>query len=66
LAGRQDQAATIGDRRPHTTAAARFRPRALNASTDPVGLLGSDVLSRYGKVAIDYNRALLILDPRLG
>jgi hypothetical protein len=29
----------------------------------PVGLLGSDVLSRFGKVAIDYDRSLLILDP---
>lgn len=31
----------------------------------PVGLLGSDVLSRYGKVAIDYDKSLLILDPRV-
>jgi Aspartyl protease len=30
-----------------------------------VGLLGSDVLSRYGKIAVDYNRGLLILDPRV-
>jgi hypothetical protein len=29
----------------------------------PVGLLGSDVMSRYGKIAIDYDRSLLILDP---
>jgi hypothetical protein len=29
----------------------------------PIGLLGSDVLSRYGKVAIDYDKGLLILDP---
>lgn len=29
----------------------------------PVGLLGSDVLSRYGKIAIDYDHELLILDP---
>jgi hypothetical protein len=29
----------------------------------PVGLLGSDVLSRYGKIAVDYDRELLILDP---
>jgi Aspartyl protease len=29
----------------------------------PVGLLGSDVLSRYGKIAIDYDKALLVLDP---
>jgi hypothetical protein len=29
----------------------------------PVGLLGSDVLSRYGKIAIDYDRGLLVLDP---
>jgi Aspartyl protease len=31
----------------------------------PVGLLGSDVLSRYGKVAVDYDKSLLILDPRV-
>ena len=29
----------------------------------PVGLLGSDVLSRFGKIAVDYDRGLLILDP---
>ena len=29
----------------------------------PVGLLGSDVLSRYGKIAIDYDNALLVIDP---
>ena len=29
----------------------------------PMGLLGSDVLSRYGKIAIDYDRGLLVLDP---
>lgn len=29
----------------------------------PAGLLGSDVLSRYGKIAIDYNKNLLVLDP---
>jgi Aspartyl protease len=29
----------------------------------PAGLLGSDVLSRYGKIAVDYDRGLLILDP---
>lgn len=28
-----------------------------------VGLLGSDVLSRYGKIAVDYDKGLLILDP---
>lgn len=28
-----------------------------------VGLLGSDVLSRYGKIAVDYEHSLLILDP---
>ncbi len=32
-------------------------------SGQPAGLLGSDVLSRYGKIAIDYDRDLLILDP---
>jgi hypothetical protein len=29
----------------------------------PVGLLGSDVLSRYGKIAIDCDEGLLVLDP---
>jgi len=29
----------------------------------PQGLLGSDVLSRYGKIAVDYNHSLLVLDP---
>ena len=29
----------------------------------PIGLLGSDVLSRYGKIAIDYDKGLLVLDP---
>jgi hypothetical protein len=29
----------------------------------PQGLLGSDVLSRYGKIAVDYDRSLLVLDP---
>jgi hypothetical protein len=33
------------------------------AVAGPVGLLGSDVLSRYGKIAIDYDKGLLILDP---
>jgi hypothetical protein len=31
----------------------------------PAGLLGSDVLSRYGKVAVDYDKSLLILDPHV-
>jgi Aspartyl protease len=31
--------------------------------TGPVGLLGSDVMSRYGKIAVDYDKSLLILDP---
>jgi predicted aspartyl protease len=31
----------------------------------PLGLLGSDVLSRFGKVAVDYEHSRLILDPRL-
>jgi predicted aspartyl protease len=31
----------------------------------PMGLLGSDVLSRFGKVAVDYEHSRLILDPRL-
>lgn len=38
-------------------------PGVLTNARGPVGLLGSDVLSRYGKIAIDYNHALLILDP---
>lgn len=29
----------------------------------PLGLLGSDVLSRYGKIAVDYDKSFLILDP---
>ena len=29
------------------------------------GLLGSDVLSRYGKVAVDYDNDVLLLDPKL-
>ena len=31
----------------------------------PAGLLGSDVLSRFGKVAVDYEHSRLVLDPRL-
>jgi hypothetical protein len=42
-------------RRPHRPA----RP----AVQGPVGLLGSDVLSRYGKIAVDYDKSILILDP---
>jgi hypothetical protein len=26
-------------------------------------VLGPDVLSRYGKIAIDYDKGLLVLDP---
>jgi hypothetical protein len=43
-------------------------PPEKNAKTPikgPAGLLGSDVLSRYGKVAVDYDKGLLILDPRV-
>jgi Aspartyl protease len=40
-----------------STAGAVARPHG------PVGLLGSDVLSRYGKIAIDYDKGLLVLDP---
>ncbi len=29
----------------------------------PQGLLGSDVLSRFGKIAVDYDHSLLVLDP---
>jgi hypothetical protein len=29
----------------------------------PAGLLGSDVLSRYGEIAVDYEKDLLLLDP---
>jgi hypothetical protein len=36
---------------------------AVARSHGPVGLLGSDVLSRYGKIAIDYDKGLLVLDP---
>ena len=35
----------------------------VNRGGGPVGLLGSDVLSRYGKIAVDYDKGLLILDP---
>ena len=31
----------------------------------PQGLLGSDVLSRYGKVAVDYDADVLTLDPKI-
>ena len=31
----------------------------------PEGLLGSDVLSRYGRVAVDYDNDKLLLDPKL-
>ncbi len=36
---------------------------AVSSLHGPVGLLGSDVLSRYGKIAIDYDKGLLVLDP---
>jgi Aspartyl protease len=36
---------------------------AVTRAHGPVGLLGSDVLSRYGKIAIDYDKGLLVLDP---
>ncbi|HKN94145.1 MAG TPA: retropepsin-like aspartic protease [Thermoleophilaceae bacterium] len=29
----------------------------------PAGLLGSDVLSRFGKIAVDYDKDVLLLDP---
>jgi len=51
---------------PPATIAAVGSPTAASSAADlhgPVGLLGSDVLSRYGKIAIDYDRALLVLDP---
>jgi Aspartyl protease len=38
-------------------------PPSAGTLQGPVGLLGSDVLSRYGKIAIDYDKALLVLDP---
>lgn len=38
-------------------------PPSTGTLQGPVGLLGSDVLSRYGKIAIDYDKALLVLDP---
>jgi hypothetical protein len=44
---------------PETIAAARLTP----GGNGPAGLLGSDVLSRYGKVAVDYDHDLLLLDP---
>lgn len=51
---------------PPSTIAAVGSPTAAPGAADlhgPVGLLGSDVLSRYGKIAIDYDHALLVLDP---
>jgi aspartyl protease len=36
---------------------------AVTSAHGPLGLLGSDVLSRYGKIAIDYDKGLLVLDP---
>jgi hypothetical protein len=58
-------ASEIAAMSPESEGAARepsagLRRRVVQA---PVGLLGSDVLSRFGKVAIDYDRSLLILDP---
>lgn len=40
-------------------------PLAGDKGTGEAGLLGSDVLSRYGKIAIDYDHDLLLLDPRV-
>jgi hypothetical protein len=47
--------AAIGSTTPPAGAAGKLR--------GPLGLLGSDVLSRYGKIAIDYDKGLLVLDP---
>ena len=49
-------------------AAERVHPPEKNGKAPverPAGLLGSDVLSRYGKVAVDYDKSLLILDPHV-
>ncbi|HSC02354.1 MAG TPA: hypothetical protein VLC49_03515 [Solirubrobacteraceae bacterium] len=43
--------------------AATTKHTGTGAVVTPVGLLGSDVLSRYGKIAIDYDKGLLVLDP---
>ena len=50
---------------PASTIAAVGSPTsaAVTGLHGPVGLLGSDVLSRYGKIAIDYDKGLLVLDP---
>lgn len=40
-------------------------PLAGENGTGEAGLLGSDVLSRYGKIAIDYDHDLLLLDPKV-
>jgi hypothetical protein len=51
---------------PPSLIAAIGPPTATSTPADvhgPVGLLGSDVLSRYGKIAIDYDKGLLVLDP---
>jgi Aspartyl protease len=50
------------EKRPETPAPAPVRPKS-NRVKGPVGLLGSDVLSRYGKIAVDYDDNLLVLDP---
>lgn len=39
--------------------------KGLARNGGPEGLLGSDVLSRYGRVAIDYDNDKLLLDPKL-
>ncbi|CAA9529986.1 MAG: hypothetical protein AVDCRST_MAG30-3685 [uncultured Solirubrobacteraceae bacterium] len=44
---------------------ASLRGMAGKKGDGPEGLLGSDVLSRYGKVAVDYDADVLILDPKL-
>lgn len=51
---------------PPTLIAAIVAPTGTHTRTRqgrPIGLLGSDVLSRYGRIAVDYDRSLLILDP---
>jgi aspartyl protease len=39
--------------------------KLLDGQSGVAGLLGSDVLSRYGKIAVDYDHDVLLLDPKV-
>jgi len=39
--------------------------KLLDGDAGVAGLLGSDVLSRYGKIAVDYDHDVLLLDPKV-